>query len=531
MLHSESRQGGTQDHRSLINSSLIRVLFAALPFAFAACFGGGTQEDVEPDSTQLFALNAPSAHECLEQILFSAKDSLQADHMASDYYRSGGEWLWAEKPQMVAQGDSVVHYLRRHVEPMGFAPEAFFLNELEADIERLDSLRFDSLNTQDLVMARTELNLTRAYLRYARGQRYGFMNPNYVLNHLDLRDGQPGNYRQTFDLSVEQPGTLFAKRSLSRVADGMAVSYLEGIEPRDTIYDRFLEALRHDSTPEGRRRLICNIERRRWRTHEERNADDRYIFVNLPAQQLWAVSPDSVFSMRICCGAWSTKTPILQSAVSRIEINPEWIIPGSIVRNDISRRAGDSAYFARNRYFITNRQTGDTIDPRHITQAQLLSGQYRVAQHSGRGNSLGRIIFRFPNQHAVYLHDTNNRGAFEADRRTISHGCIRVQRPFDLALFLLPDADEWLLDRMRLSIDLPPESDQGKEYLKKRTEEGDTSPIRLIQSTSVTPRVPVYISYYTVYPNPETGHLDVWKDRYEYDKQILKSLHPYLTGQ
>lgn len=448
--------------------------------------------------------------------------------MAADYYRHGGDWVWAETPEMVAQGDSVVRYLRRQVRAIGFNPDAFFLTEIEADIERLDSLRFDSLNTQDVVMARTELNLTRAYLRYARGQRYGFMNPTYVLNRLDLRDGRPGDYRQTFDIDIDHPDSLFGHRSLSRVADGKAVGYLEGIEPRDSIYDRFVEALRHDSTPEGRRRLICNIERRRWRTHEEHAADGRYIFVNIPAQQLWAVRPDSVFSMRICCGAWSTKTPLMHSAVSRIEINPEWVIPGSIVRNDISRRAGDSAYFARNRYFITSRQTGDTLDPRSVTQAQLLSGQYRVAQRSGRGNSLGRIIFRFPNQHAVYLHDTNNRGAFNADRRTISHGCVRVQRPFDLAMFLLPDADEWLLDRMRLSMDLPPESDKGKQYLKQRAEEEDTSPIRLIQTTGVSPRVPVYLSYYTVYPNPETGHLDVWPDRYEYDKQIVKSLHPYL---
>ncbi len=528
MLHSESRQGGSQNHCSL-NISTLRAVFAVLPFVFAACLGSGAQKDAEPTSAQLFALNAPSAHECLEQILYTAHDSLQADLMAADYYRNGGDWVWAETPEMVSQGDSVVRYLRNHVEAIGFLPDAFCLTQLEADLERLDSLRFDSLNTHDVVMARTELNLTRAYLRYARGQRYGFMNPTYVLNHLDLRDGRPGDYRQTFDIDIDHPDSLFGERSLSRVADGRAVGYLEGMEPHDTIYDRFIDALRHDSTPEGRRRLICNIERRRWRTHKEHTADGRYIFVNIPAQQLWAVCPDSVFSMRICCGAWSTKTPLMHSAVSRIEINPEWIIPGSILRNDISRRAGDSAYFARNRYFITSRQTGDTLDPRYVTQSQLLSGQYRVAQRSGRGNSLGRIIFRFPNQHAVYLHDTNNRGAFNADRRTISHGCVRVQRPFDLAMFLLPDADEWLLDRMRLSMDLPPESNKGKDYLKQRSEEGDTSPIRLIQSTGVSPRVPVYLSYYTIYPNPETGHLDIWPDRYEYDKQIIKSLHPYLS--
>ena len=450
--------------------------------------------------------------------------------MAADYYHHGGQWLWAETPAQLSQSHRVVDYLEHGVARIGFAREAFALPQLEADIERLDSMRFDSINTPTEVMARTEYQLTRAFLRYARGQRYGFMNPAYVLNHLDLRDGQPGNYRQTFDVAIEHPDSLFSQRALSRAADGEAITFLESTEPRDTIYDRFIQALRHDSTPEGRRRLLCNLERRRWRTPREPASDGRYVFVNLPAQQLWAVRPDSVFQMRICCGAWKTKTPLLHSAISRIELNPEWVIPPSIVRDDISRRAGDSAYFARNRYFITDRQTGDTITPHHVTQQQLLSGRYRVAQRSGRGNSLGRIIFRFPNQHAVYLHDTNNHGAFSADRRTISHGCVRVQRPFDLALFLLPDADEWLLDRMRLSIDMPPESDRGKELLRQYREEGSQAPLRLIQQTAVNPRVPVFLSYYTVYPNPATGKLETWPDRYEYDKQILRSLRPYLTN-
>lgn len=149
-----------------------------------------------------------------------------------------------------------------------------------------------------------------------------------------------------------------------------------------------------------------------------------------------------------------------------------------------------------------------------------------MAQRSGRGNSLGRLIFRFPNQFDVYLHDTNSRGTFNAERRTVSHGCVRIQKPFELACFLLPDADEWLLDRIRLSIDMKPESERGINYLKEHAE--DKTPIRLISSTSVSPNVPVQIDYYTLYPNPETGEWQTWPDRYEYDKQILRRLKPFI---
>jgi len=490
--------------------------------------GGHHHEDAESTSAQLFALNAPAAREHLGLLISACPDSLQADRMATDYYRREGEWLWAETPDLLAQGSAVAERLKRQARANGFAPEAFCIPEIEADMERLDSLRFDSVNTQDVVMARTELNLTRAYLRCTRGQRYGFMNPMHTLNRLDLRDGQPGNYRQTFDISIEQPDSLFAVRALRQAAEGRALEFIDDSEPRDPVYRQMAEALRTDSTDEGRRRLMCNMERRRWRTKTDPTRDDRYVFVNIPAQQLWAVSPDTILNMRICCGAWKTKTPLLHSELTRIEVNPEWVIPPSIVRDDVSRHAGDSAYFARNRYVVTSRQTGDTIEPKAVSREQLLSGRYRVAQLSGRGNALGRLIFRFPNQHAVYLHDTNNHGAFNAERRTISHGCIRVQRPFELARFLLPGADDWLIDRIRLSIDMRPETDRGRNLLRQRQEEGNTTPIRLLTSTPVTPGVNVYISYYTVYPNPLTGELEVWPDRYEYDKQILKSLKPYL---
>ena len=93
--------------------------------------------------------------------------------------------------------------------------------------------------------------------------------------------------------------------------------------------------------------------------------------------------------------------------------------------------------------------------------AQLLrGGQWRTT-------GLGRIIFRFPNKFSVYLHDTSSPSAFNRESRTVSHGCVRLQRPFDIAEFVLHDADPWLLDKMRLSMDLQPKTEQGKQYKKQ----------------------------------------------------------------
>ena len=290
------------------------------------------------------------------------------------------------------------------------------------------------------------------------------------------------------------------------------------------LFRKLQQRLETSTDTAERRKLAINLERLRWQM--KRPDEPRFVLVNLPSQELWAISPDTMLNMRICCGTTITKTPLLHSAISTIDVNPDWIIPQSIVKNEIARHSGDSAYFARHRYYISDRSSGTRLNPRAVSSAQLESGRLRVGQRGGAGNSLGRIVFRFPNDYAVYLHDTNNRGAFRRDRRTLSHGCVRVEKPFELACFLMPEADEWTLDRLRISIDMKPETERGLNYLTEHAEE--SKPYRLMRQQSVSPRVPVYIIYYTAYPNPATGSIDLWPDIYGYDKVIAQEMKSFL---
>ena len=181
-------------------------------------------------------------------------------------------------------------------------------------------------------------------------------------------------------------------------------------------------------------------------------------------------------------------------------------------------------YFARNKYSIVERESNDTLNAANVSKEKLLSGNVRVVQKGGAGNSLGRIVFRFPNNFSVYLHDTNNRGAFQRDKRTLSHGCVRIQKPFDMACFLLPELDEWTKDKLRLSMDIRPETEQGRAYQNAHAGE----PVRLVKYLDVSPKVPVYIVYYTAYPNPATGKVELWPDIYKYDAAIEKEIGTFL---
>lgn len=436
-------------------------------------------------------------------------DTTRADKPVITYYQANNEWLWMLEGSQTAQADSVATFLRRQVAQQGLSTKAFYLDDIDRDMECFRTMKFDGVNMPE-VMARLEWNLSKAYMRFATGERYGFTEPKRIFS------------KGVFAIPVESPDSAFWADAFGALKEGKGCDFLKSCMLTDSVYTKMLTALSNESTPEGRKRILCNMERLRWRDEKAPKEGERHIWVNIASQHLWAFTPDSIFSMKICCGKPSTKTPLLTSAIHLIQVNPEWNIPISIIRGEVSHRAGDSAYFARHNYYITNSK-GQKVSASSVTPAQLASGNYRVAQRSGAGNSLGRIIFRFANPFAVYLHDTSSKGVFNKELRMVSHGCVRVQRPFDIAKFLLPDTDPWTLDKIRLSMDLKPETDQGRTYRKQHT-----GSLRLINSKEVDPKVPVQINYFTLYPNPETGKMTTYQDRYGFDPMILKAMKAYL---
>jgi murein L,D-transpeptidase YcbB/YkuD len=168
---------------------------------------------------------------------------------------------------------------------------------------------------------------------------------------------------------------------------------------------------------------------------------------------------------------------------------------------------------------IIDKTSHKEINPALASADLLLSGTCWIRQKGGEGNSLGRMIFRFPNNLSIYLHDTNNREVFTRQWRYLSHGCIRLERPLDLATFLLPEYDELTVDKMRISIDLPPLTEKGMK-LAKQTK-------RPIGTYHFNPQTPLFIVYYTLFPNAQ-GEICSYPDIYGYDELIRKKLSMYF---
>ena len=476
--------------------------------------------------TPAFVFSPQLIDKNLHQLMEADHSSTEADKQTRASYN--GHLFWIDKYGVNEQADTLLSWLHR-VGEIGLTERSFGVDQIEQDLNRMRTLSFDAANPINLVAARLDYQLTKACLRYCYGQRFGFINPHRIFNHLDIEKQDDGHkyvqYRGLFDVAMDLPTSQFATDVLRKVQNDSLSALLHEVQPTDATYLYLKQQLPKDSSRAYRRRVIANMERSRWRRHEPIATQGKRIIVNIPAFHLYAYDGNDLLDMRVVCGARTTKSPQLTSKLEWMEVNPQWVIPMSIIKNEVSHRAGDSAYFARHRYDIVDKETQQTLDPSTVSRQMLLSGKYRVAQKGGEGNSLGRIVFRFKNRYSVYLHDTSTPSAFQREVRALSHGCVRVSKPFDLANFVLDNPDEWLLDRIRIGMGLQAETDQGRRWLRAHPEKDDLK--KLIGYIGIKPHVPLYIIYNTMWPD-ESGVWREWPDVYGYDDVIWKHLQPYL---
>lgn len=442
---------------------------------------------------------------------------MYADAYARSYYASNSPFLWITRSGVDARADSLLSYLRRHP-ATGIPEECFQLTEIEDCLRRIRQLDFDGSRDINTVFGRAEYLLTQTYLRYACGQRFGYVRPTVLFNRLEKTDTtENAPFVQLYDIETEKADDAFLQKALEAQKDGTLTAFLNTTQPQSPLYRSMEEAYRQAEDPARRQKAAANLERSRWRSPQP---EGKHVWVNLAAATLRATDKDgnTVLEMRICTGSRKNKTPMLYSRIERADLNPYWNIPYSIIKKEIApRHAGDIDYFERNRYRIFDKESGLEMPPAEVTADMLTSGNYRIRQENGEGNSLGRLIFRFRNNFSIYLHDTNNKQAFQRKNRAISHGCIRVEKPLELAVFLLKSPDEPTVEKLKAAIGLTPD-DPPVAY---DTEDG--RPQVAAGRQKFDPPVPLFIEYYTLYPN-ETGGWETYPDPYGYDEILIKKL-------
>ena len=461
-----------------------------------------TSETVSQLAEQSYRLDNSKIRKQLDLLARADHDSLVADSRTRRYYRDGGNLLWIDRFGVDKRADSLLAYLNT-VEEMGFSKRVFVVGQIERDLQRIRTLDVDTgIRDVNRVMARLEYNLTKAFLRYTAGQHFGFTNPKQIFNNLDIReqDSVRTTYRGLFDIPVKRPPKDFYSTALRKVYNDSVSIFLRESQPQNALYARLIKHFKGKSLSE---------------------ADRVRLLVNVPSYHLDAIEGDSVLTMRMACGTLDTKTPLLNSHIMRMDVNPQWIIPRSIIKKEVIGHAGNPGYFERHRYFILKRSSGKRVDPASVSAGMLLNPDYFVIQEGGEGNSLGRVVFRFNNNFSIFIHDTSSKWAFDRGSRSVSHGCIRVQKPFELAVFLLDKKDKTLIDKINYSMQA--DLSKPKEGEEKRTR---VDYRRLVNSVKVNPNVPLFITYYTLYPDV-TGKMQTYADVYGYDKVLYQYLRDF----
>lgn len=227
--------------------------------------------------------------------------------------------------------------------------------------------------------------------------------------------------------------------------------------------------------------ILANMERWRWMP---RDMGDSRIEVNIPDYVVNVFHNNGlIHSTRAVVGKPDTPTPVFSETMEYLIVNPSWNVPQSIIQKEmLPRLANDPDYLARQGYEVI--QKGDTLI---------------VRQPPGERNALGRIKFMFPNQHAVYLHDTPSRALFANEKRAYSHGCVRVDQPFRLAEVLLGRDNGWSEERVKALVG------------------GGERTIHL-------PRpLPIHIMYFTAVAD-ETGAVQLKDDIYGYSRRVKGAL-------
>jgi len=237
--------------------------------------------------------------------------------------------------------------------------------------------------------------------------------------------------------------------------------------------------------------MELNLERWRWLPED---LGERYVIVDVPTFQLEAVEQGKVtLAMRVVAGkADETPTPIFSDEMTEVVFSPYWYVPTSILRKEIVPKLRDPDYLARNDLEVV--QNGQVVPPSSVDWSDPdLRVQGR--QRPGAKNSLGRVKFVFPNKFDVYLHDTPAGSLFAQVERDFSHGCVRVEKPVELAQWALRDQPEWTPQKIEAAM----HAGEERHVPLKR-------------------RIPVYIVYATAWLD-EAGLLNFRPDLYGHDRK------------
>ncbi len=303
----------------------------------------------------------------------------------------------------------------------------------------------------------------------------------YAISNLNSTD---------YDAEVLRAVTLFQKEA-GLTADGV-------IGPKTQTAFNF-------SVKQRLRQVELNLERFRWYPQDFGN---RFIYVNIASQKFYLQeNGNKVLTMKVIVGKPDRKTPMLVDRSSSVVFNPAWVVPPTVFREDVFPflKVSDLSILNKKRLTIFN-DDDQPVDPNSVNWSKYSADNvpYYFKQVAGYSGALGVLKFNLSNPYAIYLHDTGLRNLFNEEVRYLSSGCVRLEKPVQLANYLLKDkmVEADIRSALLENDNVPPEKESEKRV-------------------SYNQSIPVYINYMTADLDVD-GHMVFYNDTYQADANLHK---------
>ncbi|MEH6304129.1 L,D-transpeptidase family protein [Olivibacter sp. CPCC 100613] len=430
-------------------------------------------------------VNADSLHAYFEHYLTTSAATFKNPKYLNRFYtKADFEPVLISKFYADSSLFRLIDYLR-NADEHGLSAKSYQVEPLYKALVQLTNQKETSTIHQAYEhIVRAELLAAEALTRYGFALEYGMTNPRKVL---------PRYY-----IPVDRPDST----SFDRILNAKNLSdYLDSIQPKGNAYRVLQQALAEEDNEAKRITLIANMERLRWKYTVD---STHFVYVNIPAYQLYIIRNGDVSSqMKVVVGkADGHETPMLLSKIHSVQVNPIWNIPSSIAKKEILVQAKADKYYLANHGMDVYRRgvkivNPDTIDWSVYNEENL---PYSFKQQPGNTNSLGLIKFLFKNGSSVYLHDTPAKAGFSRVMRAASHGCVRVEKPLDLAYALFGEGDKYELIKEEMSSDEP-----------------------TAKTIGLKPQIPVVLDYVTCKVDSSMS-LKFYPDVYKLDSVLYRQL-------
>jgi len=360
--------------------------------------------------------------------VFAQHDSVKTDSMVVKFYAENHDSLF-----WFPQNNNVILSIKNWFYCKGLGRAKQWLDEIESSAGRLGiivpheqiseirAVLLSKIKIDDSVKVKTDTLITNVVLHFIKDLEQGSSSFNY--------DGISVNHDSLYISQLRRPRFL---TSVSAV-----ISSLDCKDHDYKVYKKFLKDSVSIADSLKCKTIICAMNYRRFIST---NCQSEFILVNIPqTEAVYFRNGKCAIQMRIVVGKKTKQTPTIASYITSITTFPNWNVPHQIAVDEILPKVQKNEnYLEQNNYEVVD-ANGNEIDDSELNWNDINANNFTFffRQSSGSENALGVVKFNLQDPFSIFLHGTSNQKTFSRDFRFLSHGCVRLEKPFELADSLL----------------------------------------------------------------------------------------------